>query len=266
MKKYHRPSCLTLLAIVAIGLSAAQTASAALIYSENFGRADGASNAVNSSIYSWSGIGGNGTFVAALAEPGAIGVGANAGKPAGVDRVAQVNAGTDLQGTEGLGLAFFTINTPNYNYLITTSEYSFNLGNYTTKTFSWYGGNSNTGGTQRLALQVGSTWYATSDQIFSAPNVGGAPYFSANATLATVDFATANWVQINTTGQLTLGTATSAPTGTVTAFGIYATQGATALTNRFDTFQINAIPEPAAWALLAGGLTTVMIFRRRKNS
>jgi hypothetical protein len=33
-----------------------------------------------------------------------------------------------------------------------------------------------------------------------------------------------------------------------------------------SSFAINTVPEPATWALLAGSLTIVMVFRRRRQA
>lgn len=256
--------CPLLLATVFSGsLFFAPGASAQLIYSENFGRANGASGSVDPSTYNWSALGGTNSTVTSLSGNTTIfAVSANTGAPTNAP---QVNAGTDLQGTNGLGLLFSTVNTPNYRYLLWTSEYSFNPADYTDLTFFWYGGNSQSS-TQRLAVQVGGNWYATSNQIFNPPSgVAAGSEFAAEAGNTTVTFSTATWVNLTTVGSLQLGSNATLPSGNLTAFGVYS-QFTTAGVNRIDTFQITAIPEPttAVALLVAGGAGYFLIRRRRR--
>lgn len=234
-----------------------------LIYSENFGRANGANGTADPSTYNWSGLAGNTTTVSALGFGTAFAVSANVGKP--ID-APQINAGTNLQGTEGLGVLFSTINTANYRYLLTTNEYVFNPADYSALTFSWYGANSVSGTTQRLAVQIGGTWYATSNQTFSVPVATSGANFTTNATQHSVNFYTAAWSGLTTSGSLQLGSTTSLPSGNLTAFGVYSEFG-TAGVNRIDTFQILAtpIPEPTtALALLVAGGAGYFLIRRRR--
>jgi hypothetical protein len=237
--------------------------SAQLIYSENFGRANSASGAADPGDYNWAALGGTTSMVGAISYTGPsgspFGVAANVGAPLNAP---QINAGTDLQGTNGQGLLFSSVNTAHYRYLLTTSEYSFDPSSHPDLTFSWYGGNSVANTTQRLALQVGGNWYTTSNQVFTVPQAAGGGDFASNATQHSVNFSTASWLNLTTSGSLQLGSATSLPSGNITGFGVYSEFGSTAGTNRIDTFQITAIPEPSSLGLLGVGLA-LMALRRR---
>ncbi|MCC5850983.1 MAG: PEP-CTERM sorting domain-containing protein [Verrucomicrobia bacterium] len=80
-----------------------------------------------------------------------------------------------------------------------------------------------------------------------------------------MDFYTADWLNVNTTGELTLGGAASLPSGDITGFGIFASQ-TSGSTIRIDTFQI-AIPEPSTFMMvLLGGIFFVCGRRTRKST
>jgi hypothetical protein len=59
---------------------------------------------------------------------------------------------------------------------------------------------------------------------------------------------------------------TSGQNGQYLTAYVYANTGTWPSVREFDNIAIATVPEPTTWALLAGGLTTLMIFRRRRMS
>lgn len=248
-------------------LTAASVSAQSIIYAQNFGRLNDSSGRQAASGWGWSGVAGtSGGLVTLTADTSSVhnfGIGSDVGRPIGLSKV---NASGTDEGNQGRGLLFFTSTTATMNFLMTTAEYSFDPADYSALSVTWWSGNSLANGTQRLAVQIGGNWYATSDQVATAPNVGGGSGFAGGATSHTVDFYTANWVSITTSAQLSLGSAMTLPTGAVTAFGIYAAQ-TSPTTHRFDSFQVAAteIPEPAALAGLFGAAVLALVAWRRRR-
>jgi hypothetical protein len=144
--------------------------------------------------------------------------------------------------------------------------------------FSFDIGNVSTTQNVRVAIQVGSAWYVSSTAITS-PAVSGAGLFASLAQPRELTFSTAagSWNTITFqqagtnpltsagTGSLSLGAlATTDLAGDINAFGLYVESGADNV--RFDTFTItSAIPEPSAYAVLAGlGALGLAVLRRRR--
>lgn len=253
--------------LLAVLGAAAPVSAQAVLYAQNFGRPDSSSGRLPTTDWGWSGLAGTAgglvNFTADTSSVHNLGIGADVGRPVGV---AKVNASGTDEGSQGRGLLFFTSTTPSMNFLLSTSETSFNLADYAALTASWTGGNSTTSGTQRLAVQIGGNWYTTLDQVFTGPNVGGGSGFAAGASSHSVNLLGASWAALNTQDQLSLGAATELPSGLVTAFGIFAVQSAPT-TNRFDSMQLagTAIPEPATvWSLLAASALSLAWWRRRR--
>jgi hypothetical protein len=148
----------------------------------------------------------------------------------------------------------------------TAGQFSFYMGN------TFY--NTNVAPVTRLAVQVGTSWFVTS-QTFTTANISGAT-FGTTAELKTFNFTTTstawhtltftqNGIAANGSGSLSLGaTATSNLSGNINAWGIYVDSG-TGANVRFDTFTVSAIPEPSAFAALAGlGMLGFAATRRRR--
>jgi hypothetical protein len=257
---------------------------AAVIYRETYGRPDGATGNIGTSVFDWARFNMVGT-VANIATSGVSSDGT--GKP--TDLANTPSAGPEADDTfnpyaEGWTYQDGTI------WLSMTPEFSFNPSDYVEGSiaFSWYQGNAQIGGVTDqpfyLAIQIDGAWYAsatgfTNEPVTSGANfgleVGGAEFRSL-----TYDPAAANWLTLNfdgtydvetstatasTLGDMTTGAApVSDLTGTITAFGLYrSTNGANA---RFDTFQIDAtlIPEPGTVALLSLAGVSLLLFRRRR--
>ncbi len=162
--------------------------------------------------------------------------------------------------------------------LIWTNEGANLVSTSTAHQFSFYLGNTTTASVVRVAVQVGGAWYVSANPFSTASMTGG--QFAANAELKTLTFdpaadqwrslsfsqAATNPFSTNGGGNLSLGAlSTNDLSGGITAFGIYIDSG-TNNSVRFDTFTITAIPEPSAFAALAGlGALGLAATRRRRR-
>jgi hypothetical protein len=249
---------LLVLSTLAISI-AASTASADIIYRETF------SNIVNNTnLNAWAGgwslhrnapsVGG---VVSNTSATNSVLSDAD-GRPT---NVAPINAGTYTQDVKGLA---FAASGDMLEALFFTSEYTWDAANLTD--IKWYMGNGATSVQQRAALQVGTQWYVSA--VKSGSSIGGASNFAGQATQQTVLKAD-NWFALSyVVGDVAQpfsisGTATALPTGTVTAMGIF-TNTYNAGNSRFDTFEVNAIPEPSTLVLVGISLLGVVFLRRRR--
>ncbi len=121
----------------------------------------------------------------------------------------------------------------------------------------------------RLAIQIGSQWYASDETMTSTSNTGPTGSF-ANFQLSSTDFDNGNnWrlmtVTTGVAGEISVGSiAGGTLSGDVTAFGVYSENGNSGDHFRIDDFSITVIPEPSTLILgLLAGLG--MMFRRRRN-
>ncbi len=262
---------LTLLAGALAVSSFASVASAqTTIYRETFG--NNANFGVDIANYGWARLG-SATAAGNVADfsAGANGTVTGNATKTNVDGAPQnldnVNAGVSESMIYG-----FVFNQNTTNTLLYTNEYSFNLSQYELNSASWYS-NRNTGSaapnSQNVAIKIDGVWYVTqaSNNFTTA---GTAADFDTTATKTTFNLATASWHTLTATIGSPFsvsGTTTLPTTGTVEAFGIYVTLGSAVIT-RFDTFELQAtaIPEPSAFAALAGltGLGLAATRRRRR--
>jgi hypothetical protein len=235
---------------------AASTASADIIYRETF-----SSTVNNNTLSSWAGgwslhrnttgggVVGNATGTAAV-------ISNSTGRPSDV---APINGGTYAQDVTGLA---FGSSGDMVEGLFFTSEYTWAAANLTD--IKWFMGNGATTVQQRAALQVGSQWYVSAAK--SGSNIGGAGNFAGSATQQNVLLAD-NWYALSydlvSAPFVISGTATALPTGTVNAMGIF-TNTFSAGNSRFDTFEVNAIPEPSTLVLVGISLLGVVFLRRRR--
>lgn len=162
---------------------------------------------------------------------------------------------------------FILSSTTTLHALEWTDEYTFNTASYTNLTVSWYQQSMNAGIGARLAMKTGGQWYvsdAVSESIWDHTL-----YYPVTSQfgLKTVDVATTNWYTLTAEIGKPFAIGTTAgvlPSGLVTAFGIYYDNNGNG-GSAFDTFQINGdlIPEPASLGLLAIGIGTMAIRRRK---
>jgi hypothetical protein len=246
-----------------------------VLYRETFGNASSPVVRVNPNLFGWQVF--NQTGAALTTVGGNYAVDTTAGFPA---NLANVNAGLNSDGSSGAvspGPFFWAATQAGrHSY---TPEYSFNISDYSSLSFSWYQGNANTVDPFRVALHVGGIWYvSTTGFTNSVSGISGASFGSLagpNAQLMTYNFdgTAANWEILNFDGTYngggtfggpaaaitasTLGgmfltaTNTSNLTGTVDAFGYMYWNPATVLGNasanaggnvRIDNYQIDGVP------------------------
>lgn len=112
----------------------------------------------------------------------------------------------------------------------------------------------------------GSNNAATSTAAAGTLATGNLVFDIARTGLAELQFTVTN-------GATTLYNAVSSTAGTTPEYFTFNTLAAGYLTSsaatrsvRFDTVNLSVIPEPTTWALLAGSLTTMMVFRRRRRA
>jgi hypothetical protein len=180
---------------------------AAVLFRETFGR--GATGAVpngNQSVlvFDWA------RFLATGAVGSASGSSSdgNSGKPTDL---ANVNAGPNIDGTFGAygeGWVFMDSTLR----LTMTTEFSFNIADYTSIEFSWYQGNAQISGVDqpsKLAIRVGSQWYASVVDFTNSPVTAGANFGlevgGAEFKSLLFNAGAANWLKVNFNGDLTLG-------------------------------------------------------------
>lgn len=119
-------------------------------------------------------------------------------------------------------------------------------------------------GTNTITLSNTITFSGLSFDITSASTYGrflGAG--TATVTGATINITGAYAGVVNDTFDLTTGNFSGATLGTLPTLSGSLTWNTSAF---LTTGVLTVVPEPATWALLAGSLTTVMVFRRRRLS
>ena len=107
----------------------------------------------------------------------------------------------------------------------------------------------NNGGSVGAKITAGGTSYYSTNQ--TAVEYAASPGFVQGTATTTGTRSVANYVKFS-------GLTSSGTNLTVTV------DGDSDYYPAFNGFQIQAVPEPATWALLAGGMTVVTILRRRR--
>lgn len=260
---------------------ASASLSAQTVYRETF------SATVNNSsptTVGWAVHYGNGIYYSDFTQ-NAAGVGAVTGIPADLGNVnagpttSSINpSGQTATGIFFVGATGISGTNPGPAFLAWTNEAG-PIAASNVSDISFYLGNTNGAQPVRVAVQVGSQWYV-SNTTFQNNTLANAGEFGSKATFQSLNFTTSAsaWSLIsfqqsgtaplasNGTGNFTLGAvATTDLTGDINAFGIYGNVGSTA-NARFDTYTINAVPEPSVAALLGLavlGFGYVTIRRRR---
>jgi hypothetical protein len=287
-------------------LFASNSSDAAIIYRETFGTAttggQGASQGYDWGLHTGTTAA---NLSADTSTNQSVNRSANSSKPGTADAIGQVNAGPVIGATPaayGAGIPFATPAVG--NVLFWTPEYPSASGTagidpstLSALTFSWYQGNGNTDGSWRVAIHQGGQWYVSQTQFSNTASVssagnfaqggddgnGGSSHGSELKSLAYSNSAS-SWFQLNFDGTFTLGATPGTGTGgagtvlslgatpgsnlsgVIDAFGLFSDVPGAAGNRRFDTFTIDAVPEPATMLLAAiGGCALVVAGGRRKS-
>src|ERR1035437_1476905 len=270
----------TLLVTVFVGATLlSMQVTQAQIYREVFGNitGTGSSNAAPSSV-GWAGNWGATASDASVGDtaPGTFnnfGVSTALGKP---QNLGNINASPEV--SQANGLAF--VSQPGQNFIFYTAGYTVNTA---IQDISFYAGNTfdTAGGIPgfRIAVQQDGNWYASTAVLANSANVSSAGNFSSAPVGA--QQVTFTW----TTAASAWDTLTFIPTTTLalggisgglnadptTAFGLYsdATDSLGNTENairRFDTYQIDTVPEPSSVVLALFGAGVLMSLRRSRKA
>lgn len=250
-----------------------------VIYREVFGNSSTSSNS-SFGIEGWYGYWGGTAASQDSATYNQFGVSTAAGAPQNLDNV---NAGGPaLSMVNGLGFTSGGTLTPGANsrILVGTSQYTVDTTAWNLQTISFYAGSGNSGGSIpgfRIAVEIGTNWYATAQVFANTTSVGSISGFPAGAQQQTFNWTTAAsaWDTLTFVPgtSLVLGSAVGSdlPSDPIVAFGLYSdpvTNATAASTRRWDTYEINAnaIPEPSSVALVFIGVVTLLGIRRSRKA
>ena len=255
----------------------------AQIYREVFGNLAGGTNAAPSSV-GWAGNWGATASDASVGNAPAgsfnnFGVSSALGSP---NNLGNINAGVELSQANGLGFVsqagqnFIAYTTYTVNQTLTPiNDISF----YAGSTFDTAGGIPGF----RIAVQQDGSWYASTLVLANSLNVSSAGNFhnppggsTGGAQQVTFTWTTAAsaWDTLTFTPGTTLalgGISGGLNADPITAFGLYsdATDSLGNTENairRFDTFQIDAVPEPSSVVLALFGAGVLMSLRRARKA
>jgi hypothetical protein len=261
----------------------AHSSMASVVYEQNFSVNSGAGMTALSAV-AWNAYYGSATQVATPATAGSSGNPPNAmisGGPSGPTPSPDVNA-TQVSGvTSGDSYGFVPLLSYNGSNQIVcyTIEYTIDPTVSTPTSFSWDAASGYTGDLQRLIVQIGGNWYASTSPI-SPPSgvIAGTSFQNGSGTFST-PFSTAAtaWDTLNFTpgSDLTLGSQLTSPlpSGDITGFGIYAqiadAAGSSNERTFIDSFEVNAtsaVPEPTEGLVMLVCAMGALIRRRRTVS
>jgi hypothetical protein len=256
----------------AILLSMQGTRAQVPIYREVFGNTSGGANANLSSV-GWSGNWGPTATDSSNPSPNNFGVSSALGAPNNLDNI---NAGGPSLSTAN-GLAFTSGTGASLNnWIAYTTGYTVDTTSTPIQDISFYAGSAANGTFGipgfRIAVQIGGNWYASTQVLANNVAVSSAANFNTGAQQVTFNWTTdaAAWDSLSFTPgtTLTLGSTLTSPLpgDPVTGFGLYSDQepGGGNATRRFDTFQIDTVPEPSSIVLGLFGAGLLMSLRRSR--
>ena len=241
----------------------------AQIYREVFGN-NGTTNA-NLNLVGWSGDWGPTATDSSNPSPNNFGISTALGDPNNLDNI---NAGGPSLSTAN-GLVFTSGGSPSTaNWIVYTTGYTVNTTANPIQDISFYAGSAANGASIpgfRIAVQIDGNWYASTQVLSNTVAVASASVFNTSAQKVTFNWTTtaSAWDSLSFTpgSSLVLGSTLGSPLpgDNVTAFGLYSDAEAGA-TRRFDTYQIDSVPEPSCVALALLGAGALMRLRRSREA
>jgi hypothetical protein len=265
----------TLLVTVFVGatlLSMQVTHAQVPIYREVFGNPAGNTNA-NLNLVGWSGAWGPTATDSGTPSPNNFGISSALGKPNNLDNI---NAGGPSL-SQANGLLFTSGGTAaTMSWIAYTAGYTVDTTANPIQDISFYAGSAANAGVIpgfRIAVQIDGNWYASTAVLANTVAVATAGVFNTGAQQVTFNWTTAAsaWDSLTFVPgtSLVLGSTlvSDLPGGNVTAFGLYSDQlTGTGATRRFDTFQIDPVPEPSSVVLVLSGVGVLMSLRRSRKA
>jgi hypothetical protein len=202
-----------------------------------------------------------------------FGVSAALGDPQNLENI---NAGGPSL-SQANGLLFTSGGTAaTMNWIAYTAGYTVDTIANPIQDISFYAGSAANAGVIpgfRIAVQIDGNWYASSAVLANTVAVATAGVFNTGAQKVTFNWTTAAsaWDSLTFVPgtSLVLGSTlvSDLPGDNITAFGLYSDQltGAGA-TRRFDTFQIDPVPEPSSVVLVLSGVGLLISLRRSRKA
>jgi len=248
------------------------------IYREVFGNSGAANN--NLTTVGWSGNWGATATDSSNPSPNNFGISTALGSPSTLDNI---NAGGPSASTAN-GLLFTSGTGASLNnWIAYTTGYTVDTTLTPIKDISFYAGSSANGTFGipgfRIAVQIDGSWYASSQVLANSVAVTSAANFHNDPASGGAQQVVFNWttdasawdsLSFTPGTTLALGSALSSPLpgDNITAFGLYSDQepGGGNATRRFDTFQINAVPEPGSFVLGLFGVGVLVGLRRWREA
>ena len=256
----------------AILLSMQVTQAQVPIYREVFGNTTG--NALFSTV-GWSGAWGSSATDSSNPSPNNFGISSSVGSPNNLDNInaggPSVSLANGLAFTSGTGASLT-------NWLAYTTGYTVDTTLNPIQDISFYAGSATNTGFGipgfRVAVQIDSNWSASTAVLANTVAVSSAANFNSLAQKLTFNWTTASsaWNSLSFTpgSTLVLGSTllSNLPGDNVTGFGLYSDQeaGGGNATRRFDTFQIDTVPEPSSVLLALSGVGVLMSLRRSRKA
>ena len=207
-------------------------------------------------------------------SPNNFGISNAAGSPGNLDNI---NAGgASLSMANGLAFTTGTGASLN-NWIAYTTGYTVDTTATPVQDVSFYAGSAANGTFGipgfRIAVQIDGNWYASSQVLANTVAVASAANFNTLAQQVTFNWTTtaSAWDTLTFVPgtSLVLGSTLTSdlPSDNITAFGLYSDQeaGGGNATRRFDTFQIDAVPEPGSAALALFGIGILVTSLRRSQ-
>ena len=268
--------CLKKLVVLAgaILLSMQVTHAQVPIYREVFGNTSGNTNAPLNMV-GWLGNWGPTATDSSSPSLNNFGISSQLGDPNNLDNI---NAGGPSLSTAN-GLVFTSgAGASLNNWIAYTTGYTVNTTLTPIQDISFYAGSAANGALGipgfRIAVQIDGSWYASTQVLSNNVAVASAANFNTAAQQVVFNWTTAAsaWDALSFTPgtNLVLGSTLTSPLpgDSVTGFGLYSDQepGGGNATRRFDTYQIDTVPEPSSVVLVLFGVGVLMSLRRSRKA